>query len=248
MTDLQGLSLRELQERRAAIDAEIHRRQVIDHASRQIDQIAARVLREMGEEPGGPWRQPTGAHDAYPLGWVVEHEGKTWVSLVHANVWEPGVSGWREVTEGIPEWVQPSGAHDAYGLGEIVTWAGRFWRSLIEANVWEPGVHGWIEVDEEGQVVVPDPDPDPEPEPDPDPEPEPTDPEPEEPPTEPTPEDPEPEEPTYPDFEQPTGDHDAYSTGDRVLFEGHVYESLIDNNVWSPRDYPQGWKIVEETP
>lgn len=36
-----------------------------------------------------------------------------------------------------------------------------------------------------------------------------------------------------------------YKTGDRVLFEGHTYESLIDGNVWSPSAYPQGWKLIE---
>lgn len=35
-----------------------------------------------------------------------------------------------------------------------------------------------------------------------------------------------------------------YMTGDKVLFEGKVYESIIDNNVWSPSAYPQGWKEV----
>lgn len=49
-----------------------------------------------------------------------------------------------------------------------------------------------------------------------------------------------------PDFVQPTGDHDAYRTGDKVLFESKVYVSLIDNNVWSPADYPQGWGELNE--
>ena len=43
---------------------------------------------------------------------------------------------------------------------------------------------------------------------------------------------------------QPTGAHDAYQKGDRVLFEGKTYESLIDANVWSPTSYPQGWKEI----
>jgi len=44
---------------------------------------------------------------------------------------------------------------------------------------------------------------------------------------------------------QPTGAHDAYSIGDRVHFPtitDPVYESLIDNNSWSPTAYPAGWK------
>ena len=49
----------------------------------------------------------------------------------------------------------------------------------------------------------------------------------------------------WPDFVQPTGAHDAYHQGDKVTFEGEHYVSLIDNNVWSPKDYPQGWQKAE---
>lgn len=44
---------------------------------------------------------------------------------------------------------------------------------------------------------------------------------------------------------QPTGGHDAYNIGDKVTFEGLVYESLINANTWSPTDYPQGWKAIK---
>lgn len=40
------------------------------------------------------WQQPTGAHDAYPIGAHVTHNGQTWESTVAANTWEPGVYGW----------------------------------------------------------------------------------------------------------------------------------------------------------
>ena len=43
------------------------------------------------------WSQPIGAHDAYPLGAQVSHNGKKWTSDVDNNVWEPGVYGWSEV-------------------------------------------------------------------------------------------------------------------------------------------------------
>lgn len=43
------------------------------------------------------WVQPTGAHDAYPKGAHVMHNGTEWVSDLDANVWEPGVSGWTQV-------------------------------------------------------------------------------------------------------------------------------------------------------
>lgn len=47
---------------------------------------------------------------------------------------------------------------------------------------------------------------------------------------------------TTPDFIQPTGAHDTYKIGDKVKFNGQIYESLINNNSWSPSAYPQGWK------
>ena len=43
------------------------------------------------------WSQPVGAHDAYDQGAKVAHNGKHWESTVGANVWEPGVYGWKEV-------------------------------------------------------------------------------------------------------------------------------------------------------
>ena len=51
-----------------------------------------------------------------------------------------------------------------------------------------------------------------------------------------------------PVWRQPTGAQDTYNTGDKVHYpdaDGPVYESIVDNNVWSPADYPAGWKIVE---
>lgn len=52
------------------------------------------------------------------------------------------------------------------------------------------------------------------------------------------------DEDTPPEWQQPDSTN-AYMTGDRVTFEGHIYESLIDNNVWSPSAYPQGWKQID---
>lgn len=46
------------------------------------------------------------------------------------------------------------------------------------------------------------------------------------------------------EFRQPTGAHDAYKKGDKVRYNGKVYESLIENNAYSPDAYPQGWKEV----
>ena len=51
---------------------------------------------------------------------------------------------------------------------------------------------------------------------------------------------------TIPVWRQPTGAQDAYNTGDLVHFpdaDGPVYRCLIDANIWSPADYPQGWEV-----
>ena len=51
-----------------------------------------------------------------------------------------------------------------------------------------------------------------------------------------------------PVWKQPTGAQDAYMIGDRVHYptaDDPVYESLIDNNVYSPEAYPAGWAVVE---
>lgn len=51
--------------------------------------------------------------------------------------------------------------------------------------------------------------------------------------------------PVVQEFKQPLGTHDAYQTGDMVLFNGKVYQAVMDNVTWSPTDYPQAWKVVE---
>ena len=52
-----------------------------------------------------------------------------------------------------------------------------------------------------------------------------------------------PDDPAIPEWEQPDSTN-GYMIGDKVLFEGKTYESVIDNNVWSPVDYPTGWKEI----
>ena len=117
---------------------------------------------------------------------------------------------------GVPLWAQPSGAHDAYNVGDVVDYNGTLYKSTINGNVWAPDVYpaGWELVESTG----------PEPEPGGGEE--------------------EPEPPEYPEFVQPTGAHDAYNTGDRVTYNGKVYESTMDGNVYSPDAYPAGWKEV----
>ena len=44
------------------------------------------------------WEQPESTNP-YAKGDKVAHNGKTWVSDIDGNVWEPGVYGWTEATE-----------------------------------------------------------------------------------------------------------------------------------------------------
>lgn len=126
---------------------------------------------------------------------------------------------------GYPIWTQPLGAVDAYNIGDIVSYNGKLYKSIINANVWAPDVYpaGWEEYTastgggDSGETGGGGTT------------------EPETPPTE-----------TIPDFVQPTGAHDAYKKGDKVKFEGKIYESLIDANVYSPSAYPAGWKEITE--
>ena len=128
---------------------------------------------------------------------------------------------------GYPIWTQPLCAVDAYNLGDIVSYNGKLYKSIINANVWAPDVYpaGWEEYTEStgggdsGETGGGDSGTT----------------EPETPPTE-----------TIPDFVQPTGAHDAYKKGDKVKFDGKIYESLIDANTYSPSAYPAGWKEVTE--
>lgn len=51
----------------------------------------------------------------------------------------------------------------------------------------------------------------------------------------------------YPEYMQPTGAHDSYKIGDKVTYNSKKYTCIMDNCVWSPETYPQGWNEVVET-
>lgn len=50
----------------------------------------------------------------------------------------------------------------------------------------------------------------------------------------------------YPVWSQPSGAHDAYNTGDIVDYNGTLYQSTVDGNVYAPDAYPAGWTIYTE--
>lgn len=196
----------------------------LDEVQRDAIDEGAVTVHVDGEE----WSQPSGVWDAYPLGGVVKLSRKTWRSTVPNNVWRPGQAGWVRVTaDGVMAWHQPTEATSAFKQGDRVRFDdGTIRVSLIDGNVWHPDVYpsGWSEPerdsDESGNGAGS--------------------------------EQPQPgatggddsggSDSGVREWKQPQGAHDAYKKGDRVTFEGTVYESVIDGNVWSPRDYPVGWK------
>ena len=147
--DIRDASDAELRRLKTMIDGELSRRETLANAGRAMDDIARSVLAAQGQVDGDEWVQPTDATNAYPKDWTVTHDGKTWVSLTPANVWEPPTA-WREVVEegAVPEWVQPTGAHDAYQTGDTVTFEGQEYVSLIDGNTWSPTAYpqGWEKI------------------------------------------------------------------------------------------------------
>lgn len=51
-----------------------------------------------------------------------------------------------------------------------------------------------------------------------------------------------PDENVIPEWVQPDSTN-PYMTGDKVTYNGNVYVSTVDNNVWSPDAF--GWEVVE---
>ncbi|MDK8668977.1 hypothetical protein QP902_09870 [Corynebacterium marquesiae] len=119
----------------------------------------------------------------------------------------------------VPEWKSPGVEHSKmYHYGDVVRYKGKLVRSTHKGlNHWEPGTLGF-----DGRIweIIEEAE-------------ESAD----------TEETAKPEN-TAPAYRQPSGGHDAYKQGDRVTFNGAVYESTINGNVWAPDAYPQGWKKI----
>ena len=131
---------------RVSVLTEQERRRMIAEAPAYAEALAIAYATAVGRKPGDPYQPVTGAHDAYPKGSIVTHNGKEGESLTPANVGQPGVSGWRElVAEGYPAWVQPTGAHDAYNKEDRVSFNGGNYESVIDGNTYSPAVYpaGW---------------------------------------------------------------------------------------------------------
>jgi hypothetical protein len=97
------------------------------------------------------WVQPTGAHDIYKLGEVVEHNGKKYVSNHPANSWEPGTLEWQNLWIDItptdpeapevkpPQWA--TGDYYKYSVGYQVYNKGQVWEAINTTHTWvEPSL------------------------------------------------------------------------------------------------------------
>ena len=166
MTDLPDLTDTEtwpddtLDALRVAVLTEQERRHTIATAEARMGQETARyrdavdaALPPLAAGEHRPWVQPTGAHDAYPRDYVVEHGGRVWQSRHPANVWEPGAPGvpgvlWEDVTADAPA---PAPAPDAPAFkageavkpGDLRTYNGVVYRCIqahTTAAHWAPDV------------------------------------------------------------------------------------------------------------
>jgi hypothetical protein len=158
---------------------------------------------------------------------------ETWTPNVSPSLFAKVLN--ETLDDSIPEWEQPNSTN-GYMKGDKVMFEGKTYESLIDNNVWSPlgNPTSWLCLDEE--IVEPKPEEPEIPEVPVEPEPEPEEPvEPEQ------PEEPEVEQ--IPEWVQPHAGN-PYKIGDKVMFEGQVYVSLIDGNVWSPTAYPQGWQLI----
>ena len=166
----------------------------------------------------------------YKKDWIIRYEKSLYkIAQDHTSQeqWIPGEIGTESLytnilldESGHYVWKQPTGAHDAYNKGDIVEYRGALYESLLDGNVWSPDTYpsGWKIYDEESSGTDQEPEPG-------------------------TGSD---DETSYPEFVQPTGAHDAYNKGDIVRYNGELYKSIIDGNVWSPDTYPAGWEKYTE--
>lgn len=145
--DVTALSDTDLAALRDQVLAETERRAHLANIPATVDALATQYLIADGATPGAAWRQPTGAHDAYPAGWRVRFGGKDWESLIGGNVWQPGDAGdpqsyrwWKDLTPVEP----PAGpaawdgnAHP-YIVGDVVTYGDATY-TCRQAHTSQPG-------------------------------------------------------------------------------------------------------------
>lgn len=212
--ELKELSEDELIELETAVGLEKERRYILESAAERAESVLKSVYDAMGGDDR-EYHTPTGAHDAYPFDAIVNFKGKRYKSAIQGNVWSPA-----EYSRG---WIEIDGEGNEPSR-EVSEWA-------------QPeGAHDAYRMGDlvtmgnktyrsknHANVWSPETYPDGweifEPENN-------------------------PATPDVPEWVAPTGGHDAYNLGNKIVFKGKTYESIVDGNVWSPEVYPNGWREV----
>lgn len=123
--DVTGMTDEQLAEQAQKIESERARRAVISDAEQRTDSMCLEYLRASGRENGGAWEGPTGFLGAYPRGWRVTHDGRTYEATAPGTVTAPPGTGWTEVDPDnalVDFW-----APGEYEAGEQVRDAGQIW-------------------------------------------------------------------------------------------------------------------------
>ncbi len=218
------------------------------------------------------WKQPAGAHNAYQKGDTVVG----YVSLIDNNVWQPFVAFnyWESLKyKGISRrWRKPEGAHNCFNNGIKMSYKRATYQSLINGNIWPPNEYpeGWKQLTGKRKVITstqnnksskdrPKPKAWAQPKHD----------------TDGykygnlviykgvTYKSVVPQNLWAPDvarnywevvsgtppileWNSPKGIFDCYHKDNRVKFEGKIYKSLNNSNMWSPKTFPTGWQEVKK--
>lgn len=121
----------ELAQTAADAQAEIARRTRIREAETTTDDMALSYLQALGRDQGAPYEAPTGFIGAYPRGWRVTHEGRTFEAAAPGVTTAPPDEGcWIEVDPDSP--IIPFWDPSTYDKGALVRDAGQVWRALAD--------------------------------------------------------------------------------------------------------------------
>ena len=239
MIDFDSKTDSELHKLRSSIDKILRVRRSAEEANLVIDEAIRNYAKSAGRSlaHGEPFSTPTGAHNAYPNGVIVTHDGKLWRATRSGANGTPGESpDWRQVAADgeILPW-QTVWAGQEYEQGDQVHHEGRLWEAE-RLTGHEPGTEhsGWTDIgpwppeDEPEEPTDPEPDPE-----------EPVDPE------EPEPE-PEPEEPDeIPDWVQPTAGTE-YPIDAVVFHNERIWRNTHPANAWEPGTQGSQWVDVTD--
>ena len=216
--DYTALTDSEVTQLKSEASLEEQRRIRVLRAPAQAEAVVVEYLKDVGRVEGSVWVQPTGAHDAYPVGYKVKHQinGKdvVWESLIVANTTIPGSDPrwWKDLTTELdPNAWNPN--YKDYLIGDVVTYETKSYECLqghTSQPSWTPAAVPslWKEL----SVVTP---PDPEPEPDPGPS-------------------------AWSDASV------AYVVGDRVTYNSATYVCLQAHTSqagWTPAAVPSLWRL-----